>query len=100
MDQPARFSFDRGNSKSPDNKSVDEKNRKVGTTFISSGIDDEYYKPIARYEGIHRYDPKFDWEPEEEKKVVRKVYLFSVSKHCKLILTISRSITEFAHGCV
>lgn len=74
MDQPARFSFDRGNS--PDSKPTNEKGQKGGTTFISGGLEDEYYKPIARYEGIHRYDPSFDWEPTEEKKVVRKVWLF------------------------
>lgn len=31
------------------------------------------YKPIEGYEGAHRYDPKFEWEPKEEKKLVRKV---------------------------
>jgi hypothetical protein len=71
MDAPARFSFDRG---VPPEK-YDEKVRhhKVGTTFVSSGIDDEFYKPIEKYEGAHRYDPYFEWEPQEERKVVRKV---------------------------
>lgn len=35
--------------------------------------DDSYYTPIDDYEGKHRYDPKFEWEPKEEKKLVRKV---------------------------
>ena len=55
-----------------------------GYTFDADGLEKEYYKPIDTYEGIHRYDPDFDWEPEEERKVVRKVrrgipflYLFS-----------------------
>jgi hypothetical protein len=26
---------------------------------------------------LHRYDPKFDWEPEEERRVVRKVCISS-----------------------
>lgn len=43
-----------------------------GGTFDTSGLED-YYKPIATYEGIHRYDPKFDWEPQEERKLVRKI---------------------------
>ncbi|GAB7350201.1 hypothetical protein MBLNU459_g0861t1 [Dothideomycetes sp. NU459] len=33
----------------------------------------EYYKPIDSYEGIHRYDPKFEWDAKEEKKLVRKI---------------------------
>lgn len=34
---------------------------------------EEFYKPIDSYEGAHRYDPKFEWEPQEEKKLVRKI---------------------------
>ncbi|KAH7117088.1 major facilitator superfamily domain-containing protein [Dendryphion nanum] len=44
-----------------------------GYTFDAAGLETEYYKPIDTYEGIHRYDPDFDWEPEEERKVVRKI---------------------------
>ena len=32
-----------------------------------------FYTPIERYEGKHRYDPEFEWEPKEEKKLIRKV---------------------------
>ncbi|KAL2838844.1 major facilitator superfamily domain-containing protein [Aspergillus pseudodeflectus] len=35
--------------------------------------DPRYYKPIPEYEGIHRWDPDFDWSPEEEKRLIRKV---------------------------
>jgi len=35
--------------------------------------DNAFYTPIERYEGKHRYDPDFQWEPKEEKKLVRKV---------------------------
>lgn len=35
-----------------------------------------HYKPIATYEGIHRWDPNFEWEEDEEKKVRRKVNEF------------------------
>lgn len=31
------------------------------------------YKPIEGYEGLHRFDPDFEWEPAEEKRLVRKV---------------------------
>ncbi|KAF2730010.1 MFS general substrate transporter [Polyplosphaeria fusca] len=43
-----------------------------GVTFDTSGLE-SHYKPIAKYEGIHRYDPEFEWEPAEEKKVVRRI---------------------------
>lgn len=35
--------------------------------------DEAFYPPIEQYEGKHRYDPEFQWEPQEEKKLVRKV---------------------------
>jgi hypothetical protein len=44
-----------------------------GQTFAGSGLHSRFYKPLDSYEGKHRYDPDFDWEPEEERKVVRKV---------------------------
>jgi hypothetical protein len=33
----------------------------------------EIYKPIEGYEGAHRFDPSFQWDPEEERKLVRTV---------------------------
>lgn len=44
--------------------------------------DPRYYKPIPEYEGIHRWDPAFEWTEAEEKAVVRKV---SSKMVCKLI---------------
>lgn len=44
-----------------------------GFTFVSKGLGKDHYKPVDSYEGLHRYDPDFDWEPEEERRVVRKV---------------------------
>jgi hypothetical protein len=44
-----------------------------GTTFAAHGLRQENYKPVDTYEGIHRYDADFEWEPEEERKVIRKV---------------------------
>jgi len=38
-----------------------------------------FYKPIDSYEGKHRYDPQFEWEAAEEKRVVRKVCMFCSS---------------------
>ena len=44
-------------------------------TFASSDSESEnsFYKPIDSFEGRHRYDPQFQWEPKEERRVVRKV---------------------------
>lgn len=50
--------------------------QREGVTFDTAGLDD-YYKPMDQYEGLHRFDPKFEWEPSEERKVVRKVYHLS-----------------------
>ncbi|KAJ5641256.1 hypothetical protein N7490_005256 [Penicillium lividum] len=33
----------------------------------------EFYRPIDSYEGIHRWDPEFEWTEEEERKIVRKI---------------------------
>lgn len=42
------------------------------TTFENESLE-SFYKPIDSYEGRHRYDPQFQWEPAEEKRVIRKV---------------------------
>lgn len=34
---------------------------------------EEHYAPIMNHEGAHRYDPKFEWDPKDEKRVVRRV---------------------------
>ncbi|KAL9042208.1 MAG: hypothetical protein Q9214_003850, partial [Letrouitia sp. 1 TL-2023] len=34
--------------------------------------DPSFYIPIGKYEGRHRYDPKFEWEPKEERRLIRK----------------------------
>ena len=47
---------------------------KDGLTFVSEGLAKKHYSPVETYEGIHRYDPDFEWEPAEEKRVVRKVH--------------------------
>ena len=48
---------------------------KHGATFETFG-DGSFYTPIDNYEGKHRYDPTFKWEPHEERKLVRKVYIY------------------------
>jgi len=43
-------------------------------TFLRIPGEDAYV-PIDKYEGRHRYDPDFQWDPSEEKKIVRKIDL-------------------------
>jgi hypothetical protein len=31
-----------------------------------------YYRPGAHWEGLHRYDEQFTWNPSEERHLVRK----------------------------
>ena len=45
---------------------------KEGAVFETTE-DVRYYKPIPTYEGFHRWDPDFEWEEHEEKKIVRQV---------------------------
>lgn len=46
--------------------------RTGGKTFETDSLE-SFYKPIDSYEGIHRFDPTFEWEAKEEKRIVRKV---------------------------
>jgi hypothetical protein len=49
------------------------KGYREGETFVTKGLRHDAYRPVDTYEGLHRYDPEFEWEHEEERKVVRKV---------------------------
>jgi hypothetical protein len=58
--------------------SLEQNDRRSIETKIESSFDSESFnqlsEPSPAYEGRHRYDPKFRWKPEEERRVVRKVY--------------------------
>jgi hypothetical protein len=41
-------------------------------TFDTDGLE-QHYTPIKGYEGAHRYDPSYTWDPKNEKQVVWKV---------------------------
>lgn len=71
MDLPTKSPLD-PHVRSDSDSDVSTKASKSGV-FVSAGLDAAYYKPIDSYEGLHRWDPEFEWEPEEERKVVRKV---------------------------
>lgn len=75
--------------------SLEGKDRRRFKEFNESAFeqteDPRFYKPIPEYEGIHRWDPDFDWTEEEEKRLIRKVY----STHTPNIVTESwRALTE------
>lgn len=62
--------------KSPKSASSLEANTawaKGPSTFDNDSDLQNFYKPIERYEGYHRYDPDYVWSEEDEKKLVRKV---------------------------
>jgi hypothetical protein len=71
-------------SRSPDSSQTDVSDLvsvegKRGTTWAANGLKTDSYRPVDTYEGIHRYDPDFQWEPEEERRIVRKVRYLSLT---------------------
>ncbi|KAF2435856.1 MFS general substrate transporter [Tothia fuscella] len=68
--------------KNPSALEAEVYSRDRNKAFESAGLEEDYYKPIPSYEGVHRYDPKFQWSPEEEKKVVRKIDMRICSWAC------------------
>lgn len=77
VSENVKSDYDVSGSETEVNKAGFRARQREGVTFDTAGLD-SHYKPIARYEGMHRYDPNFEWEPEEERRVVRKVCLFTV----------------------
>lgn len=70
--------------------------RRGENAFSTHGLRQDNYRPVDTYEGIHRYDPDFEWDPEEERKVVRKV---RYRRTCRGRYTDEeRSTSAFAHG--
>ena len=47
--------------------------RRVGVFDRDGDFQETFYAPVEAYEGRHRYDPSFEWEPREERRLVRKV---------------------------
>jgi hypothetical protein len=62
----------------------DGKGHREGATFITQGLNHDSYKPVPSYEGAHRYDVEFQWEPEEERKVIRKVVVSTMRDHLRV----------------
>ncbi|EAW09385.1 putative transporter [Aspergillus clavatus NRRL 1] len=65
-----------GTGASTSSLSSDEPRRyKNSDAAFDTSEDPRYYKPIPTYEGIHRWDPDFEWTEEEEKRLIRKIDL-------------------------
>ncbi|KAJ3034586.1 hypothetical protein HDV00_004858 [Rhizophlyctis rosea] len=63
---------------SPETPPAYEKKDKDNVHFSTVNVFDdedlaEHYQPREDYEGRHRFDPKLQWEPEEERKLIRKI---------------------------
>ncbi|KAI9690820.1 MAG: hypothetical protein M1822_008439 [Bathelium mastoideum] len=56
-------------------------NQSQGATFASEDLRG-FSKPIDSYEGRHRWDPEFEWDEKEEKRLVRKIDLRICSWVC------------------
>jgi hypothetical protein len=73
---PTEQPVQQAESKDPSNVTETEKGffaRSTRDATFDTGSLESHYAPIEQYEGRHRYDPKFEWTPQEEKRVVRKV---------------------------
>ncbi|KAL6239646.1 hypothetical protein BDW75DRAFT_249733 [Aspergillus navahoensis] len=62
----------RGVSETDDSDREQGRPRFKNSTF-SASEDPRFYKPIDSYEGLHRWDPDFEWTDEEERRIVRKI---------------------------
>jgi hypothetical protein len=93
-----KLEFDAPTSASSSQTSLEQPGAgKRGTTWATTGLGSDHYRPVDTYEGLHRYDPDFEWEPEEERKVVRKVDSSFRQKSQSNSLTYFRLTREYAH---
>lgn len=54
-------------------ESADASNADCGAVFGNDTKLAKYYKPVAGYEGEHRFDPEAEWTDAEEAIIVRKI---------------------------
>lgn len=71
--------------------------RTAGDGAFDSTEDPRYYKPISTYEGYHRWDPYFEWNEEEEKRIIKKVCAI---QYCNLKLTEQIDLRICTFACV
>lgn len=55
-----------------------ESSEKLGRNVYETDDVKNVYEPIKGYEGAHRFDPKFTWSSEEEKRLVKIVSVHSL----------------------
>ena len=65
-------------SSSQKHNEIGSGNNSDGTVF-SDPKAAEFYEPIEKYEGRHRFDPRATWSNEEERKLVRRVFVLKHS---------------------
>ncbi|KAI9045632.1 putative transporter [Aspergillus affinis] len=73
---PIKYDGNAPQSGNTSSSSLDQPRARVkdlGECAFDTVEDPRYYKPIDSYEGIHRWDPDFEWTEEEEKRVIRKI---------------------------
>lgn len=71
-------SVDAGYESRSESSSTEDLVKNVDNVYVAPEAI-ELYKPIEGFEGAHRFDPNASWSPEEEKKLVRRVY-FSTAR--------------------
>lgn len=69
---------------------VSTRHRTQGGTFVDTDINGARWRPLDSYEGAHRFDPDFEWDQAEERRLVRKVvatkdYVSTKTHNCRLI---------------
>lgn len=95
-------SSDDGSSKKRDHSLYAEEDRsqrevKQGGPFVDANLDQRRWKPLDSYEGSHRFDPDFEWDQAEEKKLVRKVRAFRANS-VRRPTDLRRSTGEYARS--
>ncbi len=68
---PSHISTSRSSLSSQDEDELGNENTIYGSVFSDSRAQ-EFYKPIEKYEGRHRFDMHATWSDDEERKLVRR----------------------------
>lgn len=69
---PSQITTSKTSLNSSQQDEIDNDNNIYGSVFSDSRAV-EFYKPIEKYEGRHRFDMHAVWSDEEEKSLIRKV---------------------------
>lgn len=68
-------------------------------TFAAGG-GNRFYKPIAKYEGTHRYDPQLEWTEHEEKALIRRLDWRICAWVCLMFFCLQCSPSSMPHLCL